>query len=254
MPDKQHLTQSLNQKGYSIRIPKNDMLLRDGDVNDCRTSIKNDIDAFFVNALLSYGSAISSLRKNNYSWAYIQSYYCIFYLAKLLLAEQDIYLYYVDTIPYKIKISYGESFCKQKGNSHSIILSLFKKQFERNNNICSQIEGINNIDWLNHKREEINYRLSPMPDPNPPAPLFRYNNDIRKWLASYESEILYSFSEEHCFIAYTTFLIRNIVKQYRTSNKKNSYLSYEVLQHLQKNIADEKGPLPIWNSLKDINI
>ena len=95
MPDKQHLTQSLNQKGYSIRIPKNDLLLRDGDVNDCRTSIKNDIDAFFVNALLSYGSAISSLRKNNYSWAYIQSYYCIFYLAKLLLAEQDIYLYYV---------------------------------------------------------------------------------------------------------------------------------------------------------------
>jgi hypothetical protein len=254
MSNKPHLTKLLNQKGYSTRISKHDLVLRDGDVGDCRVSIKTDIDALFVNSLLSYGSAITSLRKNNYSWAYIQSYYCIYYLAKLFLAEQDIFLYYVDTTPFKIKISYGESFCKQKGNSHSIILSLFKKQFEDNNSICSQIEGINNIDWLNRKREEINYRLSPMPDPNPPAPLFQYNNDIRKWLATYESEILYSFSEEHCFIAYTTFLINSVVKKYRLSNRKNTYLTSDVLQHLQRNIADEKGPFPIWNSLKDINI
>ena len=35
-----------------------------------------------LNGLMTFASAINAIKKNNYSWAFIQCYYTIFYLAE----------------------------------------------------------------------------------------------------------------------------------------------------------------------------
>lgn len=247
-----HLAKLLNKRGYPDRIIAGDVILHDTDIQECRNAIKDDRDAFFTNALLSYAGAVTSIRKDNYSWAFIQSYYCIFYLAKVLMAGIDRFVYYIKGKPYRIKLSYGENFIKEKGNSHEVALRLFTEEFQDDPSLCSEIDGENNITWFNHKREEINYRLSPMPDPTPPFPLFRYNNDIRKWLAAYENELLYAFDAEHCYMAYTTYLLKYIIDGYRQDKRQNIFVTDALLLHLKRNIADEKGSLPLVKRLEDL--
>ncbi len=248
-----HLASLLNKKGYPDRIIAGNALLYDTDIQECRNAIKVDRDAFFINALLSYAGSITAIRKDNYSWAFIQSYYCIFYLAKVLLAGKDRFVYYVKGKPYRIKLSYGEHFTKEKkGNSHEVALRLFTEEFQDDSSLYSEIDGENSITWFNHKREEINYRLSPMPDPTPPAPLFKYNNDIRKWLAVYENELLYAFDAEHCYMAFTTNLLKRVTDSYRQDKRQNNYVTDALLLHLKRNIADEKGPLPLVKRLEDL--
>lgn len=58
-----HLANLLNKKGYSNRIIAGNTILHDTDIQDCRNAIKDDRDAFFTNALLSYAGAVTSIRK-----------------------------------------------------------------------------------------------------------------------------------------------------------------------------------------------
>lgn len=249
MSSKLHLSVCLDGKGYPEKIKAKDTFLRDADVKVCQSAIKDDKDAFFINALLSYSGTVSAIRDNNYSWAFIQSYYCVFFLAKTMLADKDYFIYYVEGKPYRIRISYGESFAKEKGNSHEVILTLFQKVFVQDSDVCSSIENENNIMWFNHKREEINYRLNPMPDPTPPFPLYEYQGDLRNKIATYATDSLYSFDANHCYVAYPTFLIRKVVEQYINNGRTNGFLTDELMAHLIKVIADSKGPLPLVNQL-----
>lgn len=240
MASRLFLTNYLNSKGYASAT--NGTILRDGDVTDGRLMLRKDRDAFFTNCILTYASAIYSVQRENYSWAFVQCYYCLFYMAKSLLADSDYAFFYNDKgKALSVKIASGESFCKEDGNSHQIVLKLYKKVFEGDSFLCGEIDDVNIIDWYNKKREEINYRLSPMPDPEVPSPLQKYNEDLRGWITTYMGDSLYAYSAEHSYMAYTTLLIDYVIKRYKERNQKNEYITEKVIRHLRKNMKDTKG-------------
>lgn len=238
---KLNLTSFLDKKNYCLPIGRTNISLKDSDVENARINLYRDRDAFFVNGILCYASAIQSVNTNNYSWAFINSYYSVFFFCKVLISNWDYGIYYIGTTPYFIKVAKGESFTKESGNSHQLVFKKFIELFEHEAFI-GEIENINNIDWFNHKREEINYRLSPMPDPSPPVPLYKYCNDIRKWIVRYMNDSIYSFDESHCYMAFPVYMMSYII-QYLYDNKKNEFISEELLIHLRKNIADANGPI-----------
>ena len=240
---KLNLTNFLDSKHYCQAINLRITQLRDSDVQSARECLHRDEDAFFVNGALCYASAVQSVNSNNYSWAFINSYYSIFFFCKVLLSNRDYGIYYIKKTPYFIKTSKGEFFTKGSGNSHQLVFGKFKELFSHEALLIGEIDNMNNIDWFSYKREEINYRLSPMPDPTPPLPLFKYSNDIRKWVVRYMSDNLYSFDDSHCYMAFPIYLMSIIIKQYSNNNKKNGLISDDLLIHLRKNIADGNGPI-----------
>ena len=240
MASKHYLSNYLNTRNYTSI--KNGDMINDNHIDDARHCLKQDCDAFMLNGVLSFVSAINSVKKNNYSWAFVQCYYTFFYMAEALLAAHDIGIYYINTTPFSIKLSKGESFKKQNGNSHKVVLSLFKDFFDGDTLLCGEIEGIHIIDWFNKKREQINYRDNPMTDPIPPTPLYRYNNNLRTWISNYQTEILYSFNPNHSYIAFSLRLIEYLIAFYQQRNMKNAFITNDVMKHIKKNCCDSKGP------------
>jgi len=244
MADKHYLSNYLDSKHYNS-IKTGD-LLQNIHIMDARTCLKKDSDAFMLNGLLTFASAINSINKNNYSWAFIQCYYSLFYMAESLLATHDLGIYYVNKSPFSIKISEGESFKKISGNSHQVILSLYKDYFNGNSLLCGEIEGVNIIDWFNHKREEINYRKNPMTDPSPPVPIYKYKNDLRNWISTYRDEFLYCFEPTHSYIAFSLRLIDYVIDCYKDRHQRNSFITKGVIDHIKNNMSDSNGPFSLF--------
>lgn len=239
MANRHFLNNYLDSKSYDS-VKSGDRLM-DIHVYEARQYLKKDRDAFMLNGLLTFASAINAIKKNNYSWAFIQCYYTIFYLAEALLAINDFSVYYVKNSPFSIKISEGECFNKEKGNSHQVILSMYKRQFDGDSLLCGEIDDIHIIDWFNKKREEINYRMTPFSDPNPPSPLYIYDKNLRNWLQTYRNDYLYCFNSEHSYISFPLRLIDKVVAIYKEQNLINSFLNDIIIKHISSNCSDSKG-------------
>lgn len=239
MANRHFLNNYLDAKEY-CSIKHGDPL-SDIHVSEARQYLKKDRDAFMLNGLMTFASAINAINKNNYSWAFIQCYYTIFYIAEALLAINDFSVYYVKNSPFSIKISEGECFNKEKGNSHQVILSLYKKQFDGDSLLCGEIDDLHIIDWFNKKREEINYRMTPFSDPNPPSPLYKYRGDLRNWLQTYRNEYLYCFHSAHSYISFPLRLIDKMIAIYKEHNQTNRFLNDVAIRHIYQNCSDSKG-------------
>lgn len=140
-------------------------------------------------------------------------------------------------------------------NSHDIVLNEYKQLFCKDAFLCGEIEGIIAIDWFCNKRNEINYKLLPMTEPDPPTPLFKYKKDIRKWIAQYlkdeTGELVYD--EGHCYIAYILRLIIKVIDNYTENGRYNQLLSESVFNFLKRNIIDSNGTISsIINKIHEI--
>ncbi|WP_297829869.1 hypothetical protein [uncultured Rikenella sp.] len=248
MANRHFLNEYLNSKHYD-QIKQGDQL-RDNHVAEARQCLKKDRDAFMLNGLMTFAGAINAIKKNNYSWAFIQCYYTIFYLAEALLAINDLVVYYIKNSPFSVKISEGECFNKEKGNSHQVILSMYKKRFDGDSLLCGEIDDIHIIDWFNKKREEINYRMAPFSDPNPPSPLYTYNSNLRDWLQTYKKDYLYCFNSAHSYISFPLKLIEKVIAIYKEQNQVNSFLNNIVIKHISSNYSDQKGSFNFF--IKDL--
>ncbi|RJW86823.1 hypothetical protein [Bacteroides sp. AF35-22] len=239
MANRHFLNNYLDSRNYNL-IKQGDHL-KDIHVSEARQYLKKDRDAFMLNGLMTFASAINAIKKNNYSWTFIQCYYTIFYLAETLLAINDHSVYYINKSPFSIKISEGECFNKEKGNSHQVILSMYKRQFDGDSLLCGEIDGIHIIDWFNNKREEINYRLTPFSDPNPPYSLYTYKNDLRGWLQTYKEDYLYCFNSAHSYISFPLSLINKVISIYKEQNQTNCFLNDVTIGHISSNCSDARG-------------
>lgn len=208
-------------------------------------ALENDIDAFLLNGLISLASAVNSLNKSNFSWAFIQSYYSIFYLARAFNGINSYVIVYRKSKPYGIKIQPSEKFTKLKGNSHDVVLNQFKTHFSHDILLNNSIEELSPIDWFNQKRNLINYSLNPLTDPLPPIPLFNHNNNLRRWFTTYVNDIdhTYTFDPKHCFISYPIQLFNRIFTHYTENKLTNIYIDKEKIMFFKKNFSDNKGPI-----------
>jgi hypothetical protein len=215
------------------------------DMPIARIALKSDIDAFIVNGLISFSSAINSLNKNNYSWSFIQCYYSLFYFARAFIGLNDFAIVYKDSKPYGIKIQPSSGFIKLKGNSHDVVLSQFKKHFGSDILLANNIDSLSPIDWFNKNRNFINYTLNPQTDPIPPIDLFDYKNELRKWLVTYANDSVhtYTFDSKHCYLAYPFQVFLRIYNFYSENENTVEFIDEERLDYLKRNFSDDKGPM-----------
>jgi hypothetical protein len=239
------LTNFFTQRGYIDDILNYQMSTND--LPTARAALKNDIDCFLVNGLISLSSAIGSLKRYGYSWSFIQSYYSVFYLARAFNGINDYSVVYKASKPYGIKIQPGEKFVKLKGNSHEVVLSQFKTYFSSDVLLSSQIENISPIDWFNQKRSFINYSLNPQTDPMPPLNLFQYKTEFRKWVATYFNDTthIYTFDPGHCYFAYPLQLFARIFQYYSENNLKVECLDENKIDFFRANFSDNNGSITI---------
>ncbi len=236
------------KRGYLDNIDNYQMTV--SDLSIARAALISDVDAFLLNGLISISSAINSLKKQNYSWAFIQSYYSLFYLARTFNGINDYCIIYKNKKPYGIKIQLSERFEKLRGNSHDVVLNQFKKYFSSDILLNNQIENMSPVDWFNSNRNFINYTMNPMEDPKPPISLHPYQNDLRKWIATYLSDTShnYTFDPSHCYIAYPIQLFIRIFDYYRNNEIINKYIDEEKLNYFKINISDDNGPIAVFLS------
>jgi hypothetical protein len=137
----------------------------------------------------------------------------------------------------------GENFKHKEGNSHDVVLKLYKDNFNADVMLSNTIEGENPIEWFKKSREIINYRTNPLTDPIPPLKLYKYDGNIRSWLNTYLDSSIYAFSEEHAYIAYIYRLINNEILVYESNNGVNRFLTAERILFIKDNIKDNAGPI-----------
>jgi len=238
----------LHARGYFISIGTIPLSAVDQPI--AVEALKVDRDALFLNSLISYASMIHALNTKNYSWAFISSYYCIFYLTKTQLAIANYALFYFNDKFYRLLLNPGEIALRINGNSHEGVLNFYSTTFPNDYFVVNQIEQMTPFSWFKQKREAINYRSNPMTDPSPHSSLYDYKKDIRKWLHNYinDSTGSYIFSESHAYVALTTKFLDNIFKYYNDNSIKNQFLTDAIFKHLSNNIKDKEGPIDLMIS------
>ena len=150
--------------------------------------------------------------------------------------------------PFTIKLSKGECFHKAKGNSHQVVLDLYKTVFEGNSLLLDSINDKPAIDWFEEVRNRINYRTNPLPEPDSPFPAYAYDGDLRKLIMAYRENYAYATDEEHAYVAYILRLIDYELHLYQASGRKNQFITDRVLNHLKMNISDKSGPMTFYVS------
>jgi hypothetical protein len=258
MPNAHFLSAYLRQSGYTNELK--DKPIQDRDITKANEELKKDKNAFFLNGLLSFSTCINSLKKENYSWAFVQSYYSIFYLLESLIAANGHGIYYAGkngSTAYRIELSRGSYFMKASGSpsSHKVVFNAFKDLYPNDIMLSNNIREKCPLDWFIESRELINYKQTPYPDPIPPINIFKYSDSIRGWLHTYNNDETYSyvFAEAHAYIAYPFKLIDRILRQNISRSEINPFITPNVLQLLRKNLSDSKGPLTLLtDSLQQI--
>jgi hypothetical protein len=219
--------------------------LSNTDLRDAKVALLYDNHSFFLNGLITFSSTINSLNKQNYSWAFIQSYYSLYYLIKSFLSINDYGIVFINKKPFCIKLSLSEKFKKLNGNSHEVVINLYNKEFSSDILVVNNIGGNNPLVWFKTQRELINYKFNPFSDPEPPLEMFKYNNDIRKWINIYfaDYDYRYTFSKEHSYLAYPIQLIIKLFDYYDVNELKNPFIDDEKIDYFKKNISDNNGPI-----------
>ena len=234
----------------------NGTFIQSAHVSSARLALISDRESLYKNALIAYCGVFKMILSKNYSWAFVHSYYSIFYLFQVLLAFCDVSLCYDQSKPFSIKLTGGSQFKREEGNTHKSIFGLFKYYYGNDSEICSEIDGKKVCDWFENMRNKVNYRTVPQMDPVVSYGLYDYNgaNDIRKMVSVYFEELdIYAYTPEHAYVAYPLLLIRRIVNLYGDYNKDCKLLNDAVFfKYLADNIRDSKGPItPVLELVKN---
>ncbi len=218
------------------------------DYQTAKLALKDDIDAFMLNGLISMGSAVQALNRANFCWSFIQSYYSLFFLARAFNGINDYVVVYIGASPFGIKIRPAGIFEKLSGNSHQVVLNQFKKHFQNDILLKNKIENTSPIDWFNRKRNHINYSLTPFTDPKAPESLFDPKDDLRKWVVTYlnDTNHTYTFDPAHCYLAYPIQLFNRIFDYYTENCLINNYIDTERKAYLTQSFGDKKGPFAVF--------
>jgi len=232
-----------SKKGYLRNLDS--QVINYKDCEDSKIAQSEDRDCFFINALITFASAINGINSTSYSWVFVQMYYTLFYLAKTQFAIERYSIFYENRKLYSIRLIPGGRFIKHKRNIHEAIFKYYNTEFPNDYFVKNEIDNIKPFDWFKNKREIINYRINPMEDPRVSFNCFEYKKSIRKWLQLYfnESEGGYTFSNEHAYVAMVVKFIDKIFSYYIDKKICNNILNDQHIKFFKNTIKDNSGPI-----------
>jgi hypothetical protein len=226
---------------YLVSSPK---FLSSSDAQNLSNALNKDAEGYLYNGILSLGTGIKSILNENYGWATVKLYYSVFYLARTLLGVNDIGIVYDGSKPFSIISQAGEQLRKRKGNTHELVLDLFREYFSGHVMLSNQINSQDPLKWLMEQRELMNYKSAVMPDPNLPK-LYKElisNGTVRQWLSTYFSDDreFYTFSETHACLAYPFRFLIHTIEEFHTQNIHCRYLTPH-LSFIKSLFSDKTG-------------
>lgn len=249
MPQRRQLSFYLEEKGYlnqSVKLTDG-TYIQSEHITSARLALEADRDSLYRNALIAFCGVFKLILSDNYSWAFVHSYYSIVYFYQTLLAFKDISLCYDQGKPFSIKLTAGAQFNKEDGNTHKSIHALFKKEFDTDSEICSEVDGEKVCDWFEDMRNKVNYKTVPQQDPAVDYGLCKYGetDELRKKISIYLNDLeIYAYTPEHAYVAYPLLLIRRIMRLYEGKSQMCRHLQDTTfVKYLTDNIKDKKGPL-----------
>jgi len=174
--------------------------------------LSDSIDYYYSSAC-TFIEAIDGLFKGCFSWATVRLYYSCFYAARGILGTNSIGVFYNNKKPYSLEINQNESPNKESGTTHEVVYKVINRKLNIPE-LSQPIAGATPTDWLKEKREEANYKLSKLYDPNMPNH-FNYTSSTKlcEAINSYITDIenktyVYSYDESHAAIAFPLLFLK----------------------------------------------
>ena len=205
-------------------------------------ALRKDAQDYIYNSALSIGEGLSGVSFRRFSWAAVKSYYAVFYSLRAYLASKGIALFYIGTTPCSVRATAGGHANKERGNTHQVVLEIFRRSFPRSL-LLSQSIGISDpLDWVMARREEANYSIARFCDPECPAHFIgAEGRSMRRLLKDYlcDDRHIYTFDADHAMLAYPLRCLSESVSVFNAQLKNSDSQS----QHIAKIFSDRQGPL-----------
>lgn len=180
-------------------------------IEELGIALKHDADDIYYTALVSFIDALNGLASGFFSWSTVKLYYVCFYAVRVILAANNVALFYVardvDTgfgKGYSIVAMRGAEPKKAKGSTHKVVWNLLEKELP-SSVLLSTIISQRSYKWYISLREEINYRTPRFKEPVVPAHFavldkMPLSDIIELYWA--DKDGLYAFDADHAALAF----------------------------------------------------
>lgn len=217
-------------------------ILSELEAEKLQLNLREDACDYLYSATVSLGDALCGLNRGLFTWATVKLYYSVFYTMRARLAFKGFCIFYIKTSPYSISSVPGKQAQKEKGQTHKVVMQLF-----RNNNIdpfmlSQPIELKDPIDWLMNLRENANYKIARFAEPEVPKYFMKVKKfGVRRACEEYISDTstLHLFDPDHAMVAYPISLIRRAFSEFQRENL--SIQKKESKSFLNELFSDKKG-------------
>lgn len=176
------------------------------------SALISDARGLFYSAVVTVIDAINGISSGYFSWSVVKLYYASFYSARVLLAANDVALFYpANGKPYSLLLRAGECAKKEKGVTHKVVWDVLERQLPSSPLLGSV--GLQSASrWLMGLREEANYRNPRFLEPAVPsyfAALDRIGIEDAIKVYTADTSYLYSFDPDHAALAFPLECLRS---------------------------------------------
>ncbi|MBB6097089.1 hypothetical protein HNR42_000503 [Deinobacterium chartae] len=140
----------------------------------------------------------------------------------------------------------GNSFEKLRGkgyaNDHEATINMFTQKYKDDFILSNTIDGINSLEWLKKRREQINYLQLKFLDPNPPyfmKELAKLSpSDLYHMIQEFYKEDVYIFDKDHAILALPIRQISRTFSELKVARIEMDY-GKEIVDHLSRILSDD---------------
>lgn len=180
-----------------------------------------DARGIYYSAVLTVADAINGISAGYFSWGTIKLYYAAFYAARVILAANNVAIFYpANGKPYSLVVFPGQCAKKEKGVTHKVVWEVLARELP-SSPLLGSIGAQSASQWLMSLREEANYRTPRFPDPMVPQHFASLDSTgIEKAFLAYvaDTSFLYSFDPDHAALAFPLECLRGAGAALRRSS------------------------------------
>lgn len=210
-----------------------------------------DSKDYLFNGLLCFCEAINRLTSQNYSWAAVELYYCIYYLCRYKLHKNNFAIFRANGIMYYLDIKTNKSIElidreKKRMPTHDGTIKIYCKLLNSSSIISNNIDGKQSLEWLKDVREIINYRSVRFYEPYALSVFDKFSSKelILKNIQLIEKDSAYVFQPEFALIGLPIYFIQEIKKDGSVfknllTEERKMYLSSLIDEEFKKIILNQ---------------
>jgi hypothetical protein len=206
--------------------------------------LREDAIDYLYSATVSLGDALGGISRELFTWATVKLYYSTFYAMRARLAVRGVGLFYVKAKPFSIFARPGQSARTEKGQTHKVVLDLFRRHNLDPFMLSQPIGTDDPLQWLMNLREEVNYKMARFTEPDVPQHFAKLCNlSLRQACSCYleDATAMYVFDPDHAIVAFPLSLIERSCREFQRHGL--SIRKKEDTAFFNKLISDKKGPL-----------